>query len=423
VTVTAAPPRGWFALLLDARFGSFFLGRILTSFGVWIYNIVIAVLMYELTGSAFMVGLATAAQFVPQILLAGFTGSAADRGNRKRQVVVGRLVVVVGSGGLALWLWLAGESPATPWIAVLSAAVVGVGFVTGGPAMHAMVPALVRPSEIASAVTLNIAPMTLARAVGPVLGAWVALAASPAVALLVAAACQLGFVLVLLVLSVPRGTADRGRDTSMRAAVRYLRTDRVIVLLLVGVTSIGISADPAITLAPALSDAQGHGTTLTGTFAAAFGAGAGVAFLVIPLLRRWLGVIRSAGVGLVLIPAGLVILVVAAAPWVAVVGFAVSGLGMTTALTGLSGRLQERVPDGLRGRIMAVWSVGFLGSRPFAAALDGAIADHVSVYAAFGVVAVLGFVVAWVCRPSRLALPPPARPAAPGPARLDDVVG
>jgi predicted MFS family arabinose efflux permease len=214
--------------------------------------------------------------------------------------------------------------------------VVGVGFVTGGPAMHAMVPALVRPNEIASAVTLNIAPMTLARAVGPALGAWVALAASPAVALLVAAACQAGFVLILVVLSVPRGEADRARDTSMRAAVRYVRDDRAILLLLVGVTSIGISADPAITLAPALSDAQGYGTTLTGTFATAFGAGAGIAFLVIPVLRRWLGVVRSASVGLVLIPAGLVILTVAAEPWIAVVGFAVSGLGMTTALTGLS---------------------------------------------------------------------------------------
>ena len=64
-----------------------------------------------------------------------------------------------------------------------------------------------------------------------------------------------------------------------------------------------------------------------------------------------------------LIPTGLVILTIAAQPWGAVVGFAISGLGMTTALTGLSAHLQERVPDGLRGRVMAVWSVGFLGSR------------------------------------------------------------
>jgi MFS family permease len=402
------PARSWLRLLIDPLFGSYFAGRTVASAGVWIHSIVAAVIMYELTGSAFMVGLVSAAQFIPQILFAALTGSAADRGNRKRQAMLGRIVVAAGSGGLALWLWAIEKSAATPWVIVLSAAVVGVGFVTGGPAMHAMVPALVRPSEIAPAVTLSIAPITLARALGPALGAWVALVASPATALLLAAACNVAFVLVLVVLSVPQAARDMAEDTSMRAAVRYLLADRAILLLLVGVASIGISADPALTLAPALSDALGYGTVHTGTFATAFGVGAGIAFLVIPALRRRLGVVRSASAGLVLIPTGLAILVVAADPWIAVVGFGLSGLGMTTALTGLSSHLQERVPDGLRGRIMALWSVGFLGSRPFAAALNGAVADQVSLSAAFGVVAAMAFLVAWVCRPSQLAVPPPS---------------
>lgn len=403
-----APARGWLRLLVDPLFGSYFLGRTLASAGVWIHSIVTAVLMYELTGSAFMVGLVSAAQFAPQILFAALTGAAADRGNRKRQAMLGRIVVAAGNCGLALWLWLVGENVATPWVIVASAGVVGVGFVTGGPAMHAMVPALVRPSEIGRAVTLSIAPITLARALGPAVGAWVALTAGPATALVLAAACNLAFVMVLLVLSVPQAAQDRDRDTSMRAAVRYVRRDPAILLLLVGVASIGVSADPALTLAPALSDAQGYGTAHTGTFATAFGVGAGMAFLVIPVLRRRLGVVQSASLGLVLIPTGLVILVFAREPWVAVVGFGLSGLGMTTALTGLSSHLQERLPEGLRGRIMALWSVGFLGSRPFAAAFNGAVADRLSVSAAFGLVAVAGFIVAWVCRPARLAALPPS---------------
>jgi MFS family permease len=408
VALTAAPPRGWLSLLLDPKFGSFILGRTLTAAGVWIHSIVAAVLVYELTDSALMVGLVTAAQFLPQILFAALTGSAADRGNRKRQAIAGRLVITAGSAGLALWLWLVEDSPATPWVIVLSAAVAGVGFVTGGPAMHAMVPALVRPNEIAQAVTLNMAPMTLSRAAGPALGVWIAFATSPAVALMVAAACHVAFVPILAALSVPQPDRDRARDTSMRAAVRYLLADRVILLLLVGVASIGISADPAITLAPALSDALGHGTGLTGTFATAFGVGAGIAFLVIPMLRRWFGVVRSASVGLALIPTGLLILVAAGEPWIAVVAFGLSGLGMTTALTGLSSHLQELVPDGLRGRIMALWSVAWLGSRPFAAAINGALAEYVSLSAAFGLVAAMAIVVAWLCRPSRLTTPAPA---------------
>ena len=92
---------------------------------------------------------------------------------------------------------------------------------------------------------------------------------------------------------------------------------------------------------------------------------------------------------------------------VAVVGFVVTGLGFGWALTGLSTVVQERAPEELRGRIMALWLVGFLGSRPIAAAVLGGTADLVNVQAAFGVAAVVGLAVALWCRPSNLtgALP------------------
>jgi hypothetical protein len=62
---------------------------------------------------------------------------------------------------------------------------------------------------------------------------------------------------------------------------------------------------------------------------------------------------------------------------VLVVGFALTGAGFVLALTGFTSVLQRRIPNELRGRIMALWSVAFLGNRPFAAALDGAAADRV----------------------------------------------
>ena len=70
-------------------------------------------------------------------------------------------------------------------------------------------------------------------------------------------------------------------------------------------------------------------------------------------------------------------------------GFALAGLGFGWAMTGLSTVVQERAPEELRGRIMALWLVGFLGSRPIAAALLGGTADLVSVQAAFAVAAAL----------------------------------
>ena len=100
-------------------------------------------------------------------------------------------------------------------------------------------------------------------------------------------------------------------------------------------------------------------------------------------------------------------LAVGTAPVVAMIGFALAGLGFGWAMTGLSTVVQERAPEDLRGRIMALWLVGFVGSRPIAAVLLGGTADLVSVQVAFAVAAVLTAVVVVLCRPSRLTGPMP----------------
>ena len=64
------PPRSARHLLMDPVFGRYFFGRMLSSVGVWIHNIVAALFAFELTGSAFVVGLVSVAQFLPQLVLA-----------------------------------------------------------------------------------------------------------------------------------------------------------------------------------------------------------------------------------------------------------------------------------------------------------------------------------------------------------------
>jgi MFS family permease len=106
---------------------------------------------------------------------------------------------------------------------------------------------------------------------------------------------------------------------------------------------------------------------------------------------------------------GSLILTVGFTPWLAYTGFVVSGFGFGCAMTGLSTVVQERAPEELRGRIMALWLVGFLGSRPIAAAVLGGTADLLNVYTAFGVAAALALVVALLCRPAKLVGPLPER--------------
>jgi MFS family permease len=414
-TVASRPARGSLALLADPVFGPFFAGKLLSTAGIWIHNIVAAILAFQLTRSAFVVGLVSVAQFAPQLLFAPLSGAVADRGDRRKQLVLGRVIAAAGSGGLALWIALVGVDGLPGAAPVVGAAlVVGVGFVVGGPAMHALLPTLVRPGELAAAIALNSVPFTVARAGGPALGALVAASAGPEFAFAIAAAANLAFALVMVWLPIGgRPVQEPGADRSVRAGLRHLKVDPTLVLLLVGVGAIGIGADPAITLTPPLSDGFGRGSELVGVFASSFGVGAGLAFVVLSPARRWLGLPLLGTVGLALLATGMLALTVTPVAWLAVLAFGVGGTGMTFSLTSLSTQMQERLPDGLRGRVMALWSVAFLGSRPFAAAINGAIADAWSVDAALVVVAAVLLLAAWLCRPTRLAPSPDQLEVAP----------
>jgi MFS family permease len=406
---TTAPPRTSWQLLADPVFGPFFAGKALSTAGIWVHNIVAAILAWELSGSAFVVGLVSVAQFGPQLVFAPLSGAMADRGDRRRQLITGRLIAASGSGGLALWIALVGvEGLPGAWPVVATALVVGVGFVVGGPAMNALIPALVRPNELAAAVAVNSIPFTVARAAGPALGAVLATTLGPASAFALAAGTNLLFALLLVPLPI-RSRADGAGagDRRVRAGVRYLREDRGIGLLLLGVAAIGIGADPVITLTPSLAAELGAGTTLVGVFASSFGVGAGLTFVVLTRLRRRFALEGVAVRGLVLLATGTATAGLAPTVPLAITGFVIGGAGMTMSLTALSTLLQGRLPDALRGRVMALWSMAFLGSRPVAAAVNGAVADATAPVVAFLTVAVVVAVVAVAVRPSRLA----ARPA------------
>lgn len=162
-------PRGALALMFDPVFGALFWGKMLSVVAVWTHSIIAAVVMYEATGSALMVGLVGVVQFGPQLILSPISGKWADTGNAGRQILLGRVLCMAGSGAVAIWLaaepGLQGFSAALP--VLLGSTLVGFGFVVGGPAMQSIVPDLIREGELSTAMALNSIPMTIGRILGP----------------------------------------------------------------------------------------------------------------------------------------------------------------------------------------------------------------------------------------------------------------
>ncbi len=392
-------PRTTRQLLTDHTFGPWFWGLLVSNSGNWLFNVTAAVVVFELTGSALQVGLVSIAQFLPLVLVSPFAGALSDRVDRRKLLLVSVLVSAAAATALAVAALAVGlEAFGGAWPVITAAAGVGIGQAVAIPSLTALVPDLVEDVDLESGIALTSLTFNVGRALGPAASGVVLATFGAEVAFAVNAASFLALIVALLVIRIrERAAVATTADRSVRAGIRYVRADRVVLLLLVAVGATGFAADPMITLAPPLAAEVGGGGTLVAILVSAFGIAAAPASIVSGRLQRRLGSLTVGGIGTGAMAAGLTAAAVAPVAAAMVVGFALTGAGFVLALTGFTSVLQRRIPDELRGRIMALWSVAFLGNRPFAAALDGAAADLVGVRWAMSIaiaVALGGVVVA-----------------------------
>ncbi|KLI04640.1 MFS transporter [Mycolicibacterium senegalense] len=409
-TAARPQPRGALRLMFDPVFGALFWGKMFSVVAVWTHGIVAAIVIFDATGSAVMVGMVGVAQFLPQLILSPTSGKWADVGNPARQILWGRVLCIIGSGSTALWLGAApdlqGTAAAVP--VLVGSTLVGFGFVIGGPAMQSIVPSLIRDGELPTAMALNSIPMTIGRILGPAIGAFLAARFGAAPGFAISAGLHLVFAIFLLLVTFPaRPERSPDGDYRVRAALAYVWRDRPLLLALLAVTTVGFASDPSITLTPSMAEALGGGAHLVGALSAAFGLGAALGMVVLAAMRGRLPAARVSATGLWLLVAGCGLLALGTVTALALAGFAIAGLGFGWAMTGLSTVVQERAPEALRGRIMALWLVGFLGSRPFAAALLGGAADVFDVRVAFVIAGAITLAVALAARPRALSAPNP----------------
>lgn len=417
--------RGPWALLGDRTFGPFFAGTLVSNAGNWFQNLAAAVVVYQLTSSNTLVGLVTVVQFTATLILSPWAGVAGDRVDRRRLLIGAQLVSFLGAGALAVAVALVGvDGLGGPLPVFAATAVIGVGYAVSVPMIQAILPQLVHRKDLDPAVALSSVTFNLARAIGPALAGALIGVAGVGAAFGVNAASFLVLVAVLLLIRLRPVEIDHDTDDgdrSLRGGLRWARADAVAVPIFVATAALGWASDPVNTLSPAVADELGRSNAFVGALVSAFGAGAAVTVLVVERLRRRVGARRATQIGFVLISAGMTGLALTPVAAGALVALALAGAGFLLGVTCLNGAMQRRVPEALRGRVMALWSVALLGSRPFAALIDGGVADLFGTTTALllaGAVALVAAIGLIRMADDEPPVSPPTRPTSSRPTQL-----
>lgn len=368
----AAPAR---EALRNPSFRWFFLGNAVSQTGTYVQNGAQAVLIYELTGRNAGVGLANALTFMPVLVLALVGGQLADRFDRRRLFIATQVLSVLAVGALAV---VTGAGAVTPAWIYATALLLGVGYAVAIPTMHALIPSLVRPRELGAAVGLTAVTFNLARVVGPALAAAALAGLGFALAFGLNALTFVVFIVALAAIRI-RPTAAPAQITTVRDGFRAAWDDAAVRGMLLGIAALSVSLDPVNTLTPAFAvEIFGRSEAVAPLFISAFGAGSIAAALGIGrMFRRADAEVRLGAATLALMGLGMAAFALSPSYWLAHGSLFVAGLGSLSTVTLFTTGIQQRVPDRVRGKVMAIWTLCALGMRFPAGVVGGLLGDAV----------------------------------------------
>ncbi len=396
------------AALGHPAFRSVWLGTFASNVGTWMQNIALGVFAFELTHSATYVALLGFAQLGPLFLLSILGGALADVVDRRRLLIACQVEQLVFSLALA---WAASRAHPSTLLVFACVLAVGIGNALNAPAFTAVLPTLVPRRDLPGAVSLQSVQMNLSRVIGPAIGGLL-LPLVAAWGIFAINAATYGFAIVVIArVSLPRRVEHEQApgDTGIRRLLGGLavaRSDALVRFCLVTIFGISFFCLPFIGLMPVVAARDLHidpaGAVYGGLYAL-FGFGAalgaisvGTVFAAVPrtLLIR---------LGLVGFAAALAVFGLLSQIWAAYAVVLVVGYAYFVTITSLSTALQAHIADAVRGRVMALWIMGFGGTVPLGLLVGGAVATATSVRAVVlaGAAIALGIgAYAWVRAPT-----------------------
>lgn len=367
------PSASGLSALRNRTFRIVYFGAFASNVGTWMQNVVLGALAYDLTKSSEFVGLLVFAQLGPLLLLSLVGGALADTFDRRRILVLVSVEQIAFTLALA---WLVRSPHPSHALLFLLVLAIGVGQAIYAPTFTATLPGLVGRENLSSAISLNSAQMNASRVIGPAIGSLLYAKVGASWVFTGNAVSYVFIILALLVVQLPpvpfAHRPQRPRD--LLTGIGVARADRVVTRCLVSIYLFSFFCLPFVSQMPVLAhDNLGIApkSTSYGLLYASFGLGAVAGALAIGtrVAMRWKPYLARSG--LVAFAVALAVFALLRTPGPAYPMVFLVGFAYFATITALSTVIQERVDDAVRGRVMALWIMGFGGTVPLGALASG----------------------------------------------------
>ncbi len=377
----AAPERlsrwqvAWRALR-HRNFQLFFSGQLISLIGTWMQSVAQSWLVYRMTGSALLLGSVGFASQVPVFLFAPLGGIAADRFDRRQ------IVIATQTASMLLAFILAALTlfhKVQVWHVFVLASLLGVVNAFDIPGRQSFLVDMVGKEDLMNAIALNSSMFNGARVIGPAIAGILVAKIGEGWCFFANAVSYIAVIIGLLLMRVivPIRAAMASPLEHMMEGFRFVNRTAPIRALLLLLGLVSLVGMPYVVLMPIFADQILHGGARgLGILMGATGVGALLGALTLAFregvkgLGRWVAWC-CAGFG-----ASLIVFALSRTFWVSVILLLPVGYCMMLQMACSNTLIQVMVPDALRGRVMAVYSMMFMGMAPIGALFGGALAER-----------------------------------------------
>ena len=394
---SAAIVSSTFAALRHRNYRTWFIGQVFSLTGTWMQSAAEGYLLFELTKSPAYLGYVSFIGGLPTWLFTLYGGVIADRIPRRTLLIITQAVMMVLAFTLGV---LAFTRLIAPWHIFVLAFFLGTANAFDAPARQSFTVELVEREDLTNAISLNAAMFNIANIVGPAAGGLVYAWVGPGLCFTFNGLSFIAVIIALLWIRPPRFAPLRRQNAvaDIKESFQFIYKDSMVRFMMGAIGLVSMFAFSLLTLLPAWAvTVLGGDARTNGILIAARGVGALLGALMLAALaahsirgKLWMA-------GCFLIPIGMMVFSLIRSLPLAMLALSVIGWSMIALANTTNALVQSHVPDHLRGRVMGIYTLIFLGLAPIGSLIIGWIAAWLGEPAALQIFSlILLFFAVWV---------------------------